>query len=60
MNQIKHLIISFLTAISIIAVVFIVSFIIIAITNAIGALATFLCAAFIILWAFLYIIAENM
>ncbi len=60
MNQIKHLIISFLTTISIIAVVFIVSFIIIAITNAIGALATFLCAAFIILWAFLYIIAKNM
>lgn len=59
MNQIKHLIISFLTAILIIAAVFLVSFIIIAITNAIGTLATWLGAAFIVLWAFLYIIAEN-
>jgi hypothetical protein len=60
MNQIKHLIISFLTTILIMAVAFTMSFAIAMVTKAIGTSSMVLSAAFIILWAFVYKTAKNM
>ncbi len=60
MNQIKHLIISFLTTVLIMAVAFTMSFIIAMATKAIGTSTIVLSAAFIILWAFVYKTAKNM
>lgn len=60
MNQIKHLIISFLTTILIMAVAFTMSFAIAMVTKAIGTSSMVLSAAFIILWAFVYKTVKNM
>lgn len=60
MNQIKHLIISFLTAILIMAVAFTMSFAIAMVTKAIGTSSMVFSVAFIILWAFVYKTAKNM
>jgi len=60
MNQIKHLIISFLTTVLIMAVAFTMSFAIAMVTKAIGTSSMVLSAAFIILWAFVYKTAKNM
>jgi len=60
MNQIKHLIISFLTTVLIMAAAFTMSFAIAMVTKAIGTSSMVLSAAFIILWAFVYKTAKNM
>ena len=60
MDQIKHLIISFLTAILIMAAAFTMSFVIAMVTRAIGTSSMVFSAAFIILWAFVYKTAKNM
>jgi hypothetical protein len=60
MNQIKHLIISFLTTILIMAVAFTMSFAIAMVTKAIGTSSMVFSVAFIILWAFVYKTAKNM
>ncbi len=60
MNQIKHLIISFLTTVLIMAAAFTMSFAIAMVTKAIGTSSMVFSVAFIILWAFVYKTAKNM
>ena len=60
MNQIKHLIISFLTTVLIMVAAFAMSSVIAMVTRAIGTSTIVLSAAFIILWAFVYKTAKNM